>query len=84
MEHIEAPQPVHGTRSDSLGDPSGVAKLSAEEPDALMHARPGPWAAIRWLSISSIVTIVVATARWNLTDNSGTVLMQFQLKEVAF
>ena len=61
-----------------------MAKLSAEEPDALMHARPGPWAAIRWLSISSIVTIVVAAARWNLADNSGTVLMQFQLKEVAF
>jgi len=30
------------------------------------------------------VTIVVAAARWNLADNSGTVLMQFQLKEVAF
>jgi hypothetical protein len=43
VEHIEAPQPVHRKRSDSLGDPSGVAKLSAEEPDALMHARPGPW-----------------------------------------
>ena len=42
-EHIEVPQPVHGTRSDSLGDPSGMANLSAEEPDALMHARPGPW-----------------------------------------
>ena len=41
--HIEAPQPVHGTRSDSLGVPSGTANLSAEEPDALMHARPGPW-----------------------------------------
>ena len=41
--HIEAPQPVHGTRSDSLGVLSGTAKLSAEEPDALMHARPGPW-----------------------------------------
>ena len=43
VEHIEVPQPVHGTRSDSLGDPPGTAKLSAEEPDALMHARPGPW-----------------------------------------
>ena len=43
VEHIEVPQPVHGTRSDSPGDPSGVANLSAEEPDALMHARPGPW-----------------------------------------
>ena len=43
MEHIEVPQPVHATRSDSLGVPSGTAKLSAEEPDALMHARPGPW-----------------------------------------
>ena len=41
--HIEAPQPVHGTRSDSHADPCGMAKLSAEEPDALMHARPGPW-----------------------------------------
>ena len=43
VEHIEAPQPVHGTCSDSLGDPSGMAKLSVEEPDALMSARPGPW-----------------------------------------
>ena len=42
-EHIEAPQPVHGTRSDRLGAPSGMANLSAEEPDALTHARPGPW-----------------------------------------
>jgi hypothetical protein len=25
------------------GDPTGTAKLSAEEPDALMCARPGPW-----------------------------------------
>src|SRR5262249_9660102 len=25
------------------GAPSGTANLSAEEPDALMHARPGPW-----------------------------------------
>src|SRR5262245_54085529 len=24
-------------------DPSGMAKLSAAEPDALLHARPGPW-----------------------------------------
>jgi hypothetical protein len=43
VEHIEAPHPVHGTRWDSHGDPSGRANLSAEEPDALMHARPGPW-----------------------------------------
>jgi hypothetical protein len=43
VEHIEAPAPVHATRLDSLGDPSGMAKLSVEEPDALMHARPGPW-----------------------------------------
>ena len=43
MEHIEVPPPVHGTRSDSHGDPCGTAKLPAEEPDALMHARPGPW-----------------------------------------
>jgi hypothetical protein len=41
--HVEAPQPVHGTRPDSFGDPFGMAKLSVEEPDALMHARPGPW-----------------------------------------
>jgi hypothetical protein len=41
--HIEAPQPVHATCSDSLGGPSGMAKLSADEPDTLMHARPGPW-----------------------------------------
>src|SRR5205807_3202911 len=41
--HIEAPQSVHATCPDSLGGPSGMAKLSAEEPDALMHARPGPW-----------------------------------------
>src|SRR5262249_23943979 len=43
VEHVEAPRPVHETCSDSLWDPSGTVKLSAEEPDALMHARPGPW-----------------------------------------
>ena len=43
VEHIAAPAPVHVTRSDSFGDHSWMAKLSAEEPDALMHARPGPW-----------------------------------------
>jgi len=39
---------VHGTRTDSHGDPSGVANLPAEEPYALMRARTGlrePWRA---------------------------------------
>src|SRR5262249_57167794 len=45
-EHIEVRPPVHGTRTDSHGDPSGMANLSAEEPDALMRARPGLWE--RW------------------------------------
>ena len=43
VEHIEVPQPVHRTRSESLGVPSGMANLSVEEPDALMHARPDLW-----------------------------------------
>jgi len=43
VEHIEAPAPVHATCLDSPGDPSGIASLSVEEPDALMRARPGPW-----------------------------------------
>jgi hypothetical protein len=43
VEHIEAPAPVHATCLDSPGDPSGMANLSVEEPDALMRARPGPW-----------------------------------------
>ncbi len=40
---IEVHPHVHGTQTDSHADPSGMTKLSAEEPDALMHARPGPW-----------------------------------------
>jgi hypothetical protein len=43
VEHIEAPEPVHVTRLDSLGDHYWMANLSVEEPGALMHARPGPW-----------------------------------------
>lgn len=43
VEHIEVPVPVHVTRSDSLGDRLRRANLSVEEPDALMHARPGLW-----------------------------------------
>ena len=35
-EHIEVRPHVHGTRTDSRGDPSGMANLSAEEPYALM------------------------------------------------
>ena len=42
-EHIEVHPHVHGTRPRSYGDPSGMANLSAEEPDALMRARPGLW-----------------------------------------
>ena len=42
-EHIEVQPHVHGTRTDSHGDPSGAANLSAEEPYALMRARTGPW-----------------------------------------
>ena len=42
-EHIEVLTHVHSTRATSYGDPSGVANLSAEEPDALMRARPGLW-----------------------------------------
>ena len=60
------------------------AEMTRVTKEVLCRADPDLWAAIRWLSISSIVTIVVAAARWNLADNSGTVLMQFQLKEVAF
>jgi hypothetical protein len=47
-EPIEVHPHVHGTRTDSHGDPSGVANLSAEEPYALMRARTGlrePWRA---------------------------------------
>ena len=47
-EHIEVHSHVHGTRTDSHGDPSGMANLSAEEPYALMRARTGlrePWRA---------------------------------------
>src|SRR5262249_53994913 len=39
---------VHGTRTESHGDPSGLAKRSAEEPYARMRARTGlrePWRA---------------------------------------
>jgi len=39
-EHIEVRPHVHGTQTDSHGDPSGMANLSADEPDALMRARP--------------------------------------------
>ena len=35
-EHIEVHPHVHRTRTDSHGDPSGMANLSAEEPYALM------------------------------------------------
>ena len=35
-EHIEVLPQVHGTRTESHGDPSGVAHRPAEEPDALM------------------------------------------------
>src|SRR5262249_31592914 len=45
---IQVHPPVHGTRTDSHGDPSGAANLSAEEPYALMRARTGlrePWRA---------------------------------------
>ena len=42
-EHLEVLTHVHGTRANSYGDPSGLANLSAEEPDALMRARPGLW-----------------------------------------
>src|SRR5262249_9170043 len=45
-EHIAVHPHVHGTRTDSHGDPSGMTNLSAEEPDALMRARPGLWE--RW------------------------------------
>ena len=34
-EHIEVHPHVHGTRTSSYGDPTGMANLSAEEPDAL-------------------------------------------------
>ena len=47
-EHIEVLTHVHRTRTNSHGDPSGVANLSAEEPYALMRARTGlrePWRA---------------------------------------
>src|SRR5262249_19052067 len=47
-EHIAVLTHVHGTRTESHGDPSGVANLSAEEPYALMRARTGlrePWRA---------------------------------------
>ena len=43
VEHIEVLTHVHGTRTDSHGDPSGAANLSAEEPYALMRARTGLW-----------------------------------------
>ena len=42
-EHIEVHPHVHGTGTDSHGDPSGMANLSAEEPYALMRARTGLW-----------------------------------------
>jgi hypothetical protein len=42
-EHIEVLAHVHGTRANSYGDPWGTVNLSAEEPDALMRARPGLW-----------------------------------------
>ena len=35
-EHIEVLPHVHGTRTNSHGDPSGVANLLAEEPYALI------------------------------------------------
>jgi len=35
-EHIEVLPQVHGTRTESHGDPSGMANRSAEEPYALM------------------------------------------------
>jgi hypothetical protein len=36
VEHIEVHPHVHGTRTESHGDPSGAANLSADEPYALM------------------------------------------------
>jgi hypothetical protein len=42
-EHIEVHPHVHGTRTDSRGDPSGMANRSAEGPYALMRARTGLW-----------------------------------------
>src|SRR5262249_1850237 len=45
-EQIKGPPHAHGTRAESHGDPSGMANLSAEEPDARMRARPGLWE--RW------------------------------------
>src|SRR5262249_13326758 len=45
-EPIEVPPQVHGTGTESHGDPSGRANRSAEEPDAGMRARPGRWE--RW------------------------------------
>ena len=47
-EPIEVHSHVHGTRTDSHGDPSGVANLPAEGPYARMRARTGlrePWRA---------------------------------------
>jgi hypothetical protein len=42
VEHIEAREHVTETRLDSFGTLRRV-NLSAEEPDALMRARPGLW-----------------------------------------
>jgi hypothetical protein len=36
VEHIEVLTHVHGTRTTSYGDPSRTARLSAEEPYALI------------------------------------------------
>jgi hypothetical protein len=42
-EHIEAQPHVHVTWSNSHVDRSRTVNLSAEEPDALVRARPGLW-----------------------------------------
>ena len=41
--YLEAQPHVHVTWSNSHGDHSWMVNLSAEEPDALMRARPGLW-----------------------------------------